>query len=145
MLDEPEAHLDLVRPGLALYRGAVTVRTQFVDVRDSRGPIGYTAFAAQRHGVILCGYSNGLRKGPCLVGGERRSIREVGMQSAYVELEPGDEADEVILLGRAEGGETLGEDEVAAAWHCNPHEALVYLARLGTQEFVGGAGGGETR
>lgn len=131
LLNEPDAHLDLVRPGLALYRGAATVRTSLVDARDGRGPAGYTGFTARRHGVILAGYSNGLRPGPCLVGGRRRRVVEVGMQSAFVALEPGDGAgDEVTLLG-----DTLTEDEVAAAWGCTPHEALVRLSGTGRRVY----------
>src|SRR5207237_3292243 len=106
LLDEPEAHLDLVRPGLALSRGAVAVRTRLVEARDTRGPAGYTGFTARRHGVILAGYSNGLRPGPCLVGGVRRRVVEVGMQSAFVDL--GDEGavgERVTLLGSAGVGE----------------------------------------
>lgn len=137
LLGEPEAHLDLVRPGLALYRGAVTVTTRLVEARDTQGPAGYTGFAARRHGVILAGYSNGLRRGPCLVGGRRRRIVEVGMQSAFVELEPGDGPhDEVTLLGRSDqGDETLREEEVAGAWGCTPHEALLRLARMGERTY----------
>lgn len=132
LLDEPEAHLDLVRPGLALYRGAVTVTTRLIEARDSRGPAGYTGFIARRHGVILAGYSNGLRPGPCLVGGERRRIVEVGMQSAFVALEPGDAVgDEVTLLGAG-----ISEDDVAAEWECTPHEALTHLSRMGARVYL---------
>ena len=138
LLEEPEAWLDLVRPGLALYRGAVSVRTRLVEMRDTRGPVGYTGFAARRHGVILAGYSNGLRPGPCLVGGKLRKVVEVGMQSAFVALEPGDDAreEEVTLLGRADGdaggaGPAVREEDVAAAWRCTPHEALMQLSRVG--------------
>ena len=140
LLHEPAAHLDLVRPGLALYRGAVSVRTQLVEQRDSRGPVGYTGFTARRHGVILAGYSHGLRPGPCLVGGKRRRIAEVGMQSAFVELEPGDEAADVTLLGHpaAGAGGVVTEEETAAAWGATPHEVLLRLARLGRPRYSGG-------
>ena len=139
LLHEPAAHLDLVRPGLALYRGAVAVRTRLVEARDGRGPAGYTGFVAPRHGVIPAGYSNGLRPGPCLVGDRRRRIVEVGMQSAFVALEPGDRgSDEVTLLGSAAGGggPAVTEDEIAAAWGCTPHEALVHLSSLGQRVYA---------
>jgi alanine racemase len=139
LLDEPEAHLDLVRPGLALYRGAVSVRTPLVEVHETRGPAGYSGFRARRHGVILAGYSNGRRPGPCLVGGVRRRVVEVGMQSAFVEL--GDEGavgERVTLLGAAEvGAETIGEQDVAEAWGCTPHEAVSRLARAGERLYLG--------
>jgi alanine racemase len=138
LLPEPEAHLDLVRPGLALYRGAVKVSTRLVEARDTNGPAGYTGFVARRHGVILVGYSNGLRPGPCLVGGRRRRIPEVGMQSAFVELDTDDDArEEVVLLGASSGGgEVLREEEIATAWRCTPHEALFQLAGSGARDAV---------
>jgi alanine racemase len=131
LLDQPEAWLDAVRPGLALYRQAVRISATMIDVRDSTGPAGYSGFVTPRHGLIRCGYSNGLRRGPCLVNGQRRKILEVGMQSAFVELGPADSlGDEVILLG-----DGLTEDEVAAAWGSSPHEALFRLAGTGVREY----------
>src|SRR4051812_41612793 len=41
LLDEPQAWLDAVRPGLALYRDAARVATRLVEVRDGQGPAGY--------------------------------------------------------------------------------------------------------
>lgn len=138
LLDEPAAHLDLVRPGIALYRGAVSVTTPLVEARDTRGPAGYSGFAARRHGVILAGYSNGLRRGPCLVGGRRRRIVEVGMQSSFVELEPGDEPGATVtLLGASadDPDQRLSEDDVAAAWGWTPHEVLVRLSGCGRLSY----------
>jgi alanine racemase len=133
LLDVPEARLDAVRPGLALYRGAARVTTRLLDVRDSTGPAGYTGFTVPRHGVIPAGYSNGLRPGPCLVNGHPSRVLEVGMQSAYVQCAPGDKAgDEVVLLGDA-----LTEAEVAAAWGTPPHAVLLYMARMGRREYAG--------
>jgi alanine racemase len=109
-----------------------------VEARDGRGPAGYTGFVAPRHGVILAGYSNGLRPGPCLVADRRRRVVEVGMQSAFVALEPGDDQpDEVTLLGAPRGADrpAVTEDEVAAAWGCTPHEALVHLSSLGPRQY----------
>jgi alanine racemase len=118
LLDEPAAWFDAVRPGYALYRGAVRVSSPLVEARDTRGPTGYSGFVSPtgRHGVILAGYSNGLRPGPCLINGVRRSVLEVGMQSAFVELGAGDKiGDEVVLLG-----ESISEEDVAAAWSGQP-------------------------
>ena len=124
--------LDAVRPGLALYEGAATVTAPLAEVHHSKGPAGYTGFLARRHGVILAGYSNSLRAGPCLVNGRRSRVIEVGMQSAYVEAAPPDRADdEVVLLG-----DGLTEAEVAAAWGTSPQEVLVRLTRLGPREYV---------
>lgn len=138
LLDEPTAHLDLVRPGMALYRGAVSVTTPLVEARDTCGPAGYSGFTARRHGVILAGYSNGLRRGPCLVGGRPRRIVEVGMQSSFVELEPGDDPGAgVTLLGTSndDPSQLLGENNVAAAWGWTPHEVLVRLSGSGRLSY----------
>jgi alanine racemase len=135
LLDEPAAWLDAVRPGLALYRGCATVVTPLAEAHDTRGPTGYTGFVSPtgRHGVILAGYSNGLRPGPCTVNGTPRRVLEVGMQSAFVELGPGDKVgDEVVLLG----GGGVSEDDVAAAWGVSPHHALLQLASAGRRTYV---------
>ena len=131
LLDEPDAWLDAVRPGLAIYRGAVRIWAPLVEAKDIKGPAGYAGFVTPRFGVIVCGYSNGLRKGPCLVNGKKRRILEVGMQSAFVELGPNDrEGDEVLLLG-----DELEAEKVAQAWGCTPHEVLVRLSGAGRKEY----------
>jgi alanine racemase len=133
LLDEPDARLDLVRPGFALYRGAATVTTRLADVRRSAGPIGYTGWTSEtgHHGAILAGYSHGLRPGPALVNGRRQRIAEIGMQSAYVTLHADDRAgDEVVLLA-----DDLPEPEVAFAWGVTPHHALLVLTNMGTREY----------
>jgi alanine racemase len=133
LLDKSEAHLDLVRPGLALYRGAVNVTTPLAEVRASMGPIGYTAWQNEGgfHGVIIAGYSNGLRPGPVMINGRRQRIAEVGMQSAYVTLDAADRAgDTVVLLG-----EGPVEAEVAFAWGVTPHHALLTMANMGAREY----------
>ena len=133
MLDEPQARLDAVRPGLALYRGAVSVSAPLIDAHDTRGPAGYTGFSATRHGVIIAGYSNGIRPGPCMINGRRSRIIEVGMQSAFVELAPNDRVgDRVVLLG-----EGLSEADVAAAWKTSPQEVLCRLCGAGNRRYMG--------
>jgi alanine racemase len=125
LLADPSCRLDAVRPGLALYRGAVRISTALVDVRESRGPVGYRAFQCDRHGIILRGYRSGLRPGPCLINGRKSRILEVGMQSAYVEAAPGDKiGDEVVLLG-----DGLEADEIGRAWSASPQEVLVSLLK----------------
>jgi alanine racemase len=132
LLDIPTARLDAVRPGIALYRGAVRVSTQLIDARISNGPVGYTQFSATHHGVIRGGYFNGLRTGPCLINGRPSRIVEVGMQSAYVETASGDKiGDEVVFLG-----DTLKESEVAAAWGRSEHDVLTTLCSAGRRVYV---------
>ncbi|HEY8669159.1 MAG TPA: alanine racemase, partial [Tepidisphaeraceae bacterium] len=126
-----EAQLDAVRPGFALYRDAIRVTAPLVEARQTRGPAGYSGFSAARHGVIIAGYSNGLRVGPCLINGMPRRILEVGMQSSYVELGDTDSVgDQVVLLG-----DGLSEAQVAKAWGTSPHEALLRLASMGTRQY----------
>ena len=131
LLGDTAAALDAVRPGMALYQGAARVSARLVEERESKGPAGYGGFVVPRHGVILAGYTNGLRPGPCLINGRRSRVLEVGMQSAFVETAAGDRVgDEVVLLG-----EGLAETEVAAQWGVTPQEALSRLARAGEREY----------
>lgn len=131
LLDDPTARLDAVRPGLALYRDAVRITAPLVEVHETRSPVGYSGFSAQRHGVILCGYARGLRRGPCLINGEKRQILEVGMQSAYVEISTRDcVGDSVVLYG-----ESLELADIARAWNTSPHEVLCRLARAGMRIY----------
>jgi alanine racemase len=132
LLHEPDARLDAVRPGLALYRGAVKVTTPLAEARRSAGPIGYTGWQNEGgfHGAILAGYSHGLRLGPVMVNGRRQRITEVGMQSAYVTLHRDDRAgDPVVLLGDA-----IAEADLAFTWGVTPHHALLVMATMGRQD-----------
>ncbi|MDP9173959.1 MAG: alanine racemase [Planctomycetota bacterium] len=132
LLDEPKARLDAVRPGIALYRGATRVSARLVEAHKANGPVGYSGFTADRIGVIEGGYSNGLRKGPCLINGSRRTIREIGMQSSILDIGSGDHVgDEVILLG-----DGINEREVAAGWQTSEQEALLYLAGSGMRSYL---------
>jgi alanine racemase len=132
LLDEPAARLDAVRPGMAMYRGAARVSCRLIEVRDGGRPAGYTGFIAKRFGVVLCGYSQGLRPGPCVVNGRRQRIVEVGMQSAFVELAPDDRVgDEVVLLG-----DGLTEAQVGGIWECSEQQALATLTNAGIRSYI---------
>ena len=134
LLSQPSAWLDVVRPGLALYEGAVRVTARLVEVRDSRGqPAGYTGFRVERYGVILIGYSNGVRRGPCAVNDRITQLLEVGMQSAFVALSPGDVVgDEVQLLGDRCDAQTI-----AHAWGASAQEVIFRLSRSGVRHVIG--------
>jgi len=133
LLDQPLAWLNAVRPGLALYQGAMRVTARLVEVRDSNRPAGYTGFVLPRFGIILAGYSHGLRRGPCKVNGQLRQVIEVGMQSAFIEIGPADQkGDEVVLLG-SDGGVDLST--IARAWGSSQQEVLVCLSRLGGRKY----------
>lgn len=135
LLDERDAWLDAVRPGFALYEGAARVTAPLLEAHDSRGPIGYAGFTSStgRHGVFRAGYSDGFRAGgTCVVNGVRRAVREVGMQSAFVELGPNDKAgDEVVILG-----DGVAEREIAGVWGTSPHEALFRMCGLGVRTYI---------
>ena len=131
LLDEPRAWLDAVRPGLAIYRGIARVTAPIVEARDSTGPAGYTGFLVPRHGVILAGYSNGVRVGPAMVNGRRTRLLEVGMQSAFVELSPQDKAGDVVTLL----GDGITESEIASVWGCGAHEVCVRMGEMGNRKY----------
>ena len=127
LLDQPAAYLDAVRPGLALYRGAVRISARVVELHSSKGPIGYSGWTSPtgHHGIILVGYADGLRTGPCVINQRKQRITEVGMQTAYVTLSPADAmGDEVVLLG-----DTLTESDLAFAWNATPHQTILQLAK----------------
>jgi alanine racemase len=133
LLGEKEAWLDATRPGLALYRGALRVSARVVEAADVRPGerAGYRQFdpspagddSGGRIGVILAGYSNGYRAGVCRVRGENRRVFEVGMQSALIELRPGEGVGEEVLLL----GDGLSESDVAKAWGTSGQEVLTRL------------------
>jgi alanine racemase len=133
LLDDSRAWLDAVRPGLALYRGAVDVSAPLVDVRDSNRPAGYTGFITPRFGVVMAGYANGMRKGPCRINGQLRQVLEVGMQSCFVQAGPGDHiGDRAEFLADTPG---IDLPAVARAWGSSQQEVLVQLCRTGRRVY----------
>jgi alanine racemase len=135
LLDDPDCWLDAVRPGLALYRDAVRVHTGLVDARDSTGPAGYGGFRVPRFGVILAGYSHGLRPGPCRVNGQTRRVIEAGMQTSFVEIGPADRiGDRVEWLTT---GQNTDLPAVAVAWGVSQQEVLVRLTGAGIRQYHG--------
>jgi alanine racemase len=72
-----------------------------------------------------------------LINGRRQAIPEVGMQSAYVTVDPADKAgDPVILLGSV-GSVEVSELDLASAQNTTPHEALLRMASSGAREHRG--------
>lgn len=132
LLDTPDAWLDAVRPGVALYRGALRVTTRLESVRSTNGPAGYTRFDCPRVGVILAGYSNFLREGPAVINGRRQQILEVGMNSSFVSVDARDGAgDEVVLLG-----DELPESVLAGYYQTREHEILCRYAAMGPRAYA---------
>ena len=131
---------DIVRPGIMLYGGspfasddadklglrpAMTLSSEIVAVQTLEPGQGvgygstYVASAAQRIGVVACGYADGYPRSaptgtPILVAGERtRIVGRVSMDLLTVDLEPvpGARIGSPVVLW----GEGLPVDEVARA------------------------------
>lgn len=132
LLDCRAAWLDAVRPGVALYRGAVRVTTRLAFVRETTGPAGYTGFSCPRVGIILGGYSNSLAPAPVLINGRPQRLIEAGMNSSFVSVDERDRVgDEVVLLG-----DGLGEAELAAHLNVREHEVLCRFSAMGPREYL---------
>ncbi|WP_275286396.1 alanine racemase [Halomonas elongata] len=146
-LARPESHGAWNRPGVMLYGSdpleasnatsrrllpVMTLRSALIAVRDldEGEPVGYggrwRAPRPSRIGVVACGYGDGYDRHaidgtPVLVAGRRTTlVGKVSMDMLTVDLTELPEADigsEVVLWGRAAGGEILSVDEVAR--HCD--------------------------
>lgn len=131
LLDSPQTWLDAVRPGIALYRGAVRVSTRLVAVRQTRGHIGYSAVECPVVGILLAGYSHNLRCGPVIINGRRQSLLEVGMNTSFVSADSADRpGDEVVLLG-----DGLTEAELAQHFQTREHEILCRYTSMGIRSY----------
>ena len=131
LLDYPQTWLDAVRPGIALYRGAVRVSARLVAVRHTRGHIGYSAFECPWVGILLAGYSHHLRCGPVIINGRRQSVLEVGMNTSFVSVDPADRpGDEAVLLG-----DGLTEAELAQHFQTREHEILCRYTSMGVRSY----------
>jgi alanine racemase len=132
LLEHEQTWLDLVRPGVALYKGAVRVSTRLAHVRQMYGPGGYTSFQTPRVGLFPAGYAEGIRPAGVLVNGRRQRLIEVNMNVSFVTLHTDDkEGDEVILLG-----EGLTEDELGQELDCRAHEVLCRYTAMGQREWI---------
>lgn len=139
-LTRPDAHFDLVRPGLAVYglspipdqadaaalglRPALTVTARLALVK--RVPAGqgvsylhrYTTERPTTLGLVPLGYADGVPRnatnvGPVLAAGARRTIAGTVCMDQFV-LDLGDDparaGDEVVLFGPGDDGEPTAED-----------------------------------
>ncbi|MHC4957415.1 MAG: alanine racemase [Planctomycetota bacterium] len=157
-------HLDMVRPGLALYGiaphpalqaglvPALALKTQVIFLKDfpEGTPIGY-----QRQHVTACptrvatlpvGYNDGYPfrlggRAEVLVRGQRAPvIGRVSMDYTTVDVGhiPGvSVGDEVVLIGRA-GREEIGAAELASRAGTIPYELLTQLGKRVERVYVGG-------
>jgi alanine racemase len=134
----PQAHYDLVRPGIAIYglppameaplppgfRPALAFKTQVAQVKDVPAGEGisygatYVTSARTRVATLPVGYADGFRRGPrnwgeVLIRGQRAPLLgRVTMDQCMVDVTHIPQArigDEVVLIGRQ------GTDELSAA------------------------------
>ena len=131
LLDHEPSWLDAVRPGLALFRGALRVTAKLAAVHDASGPVGYTRFHHPRVGVILGGYANGLQPGPVIINARPQRLLEIGMNTSFVSVDARDrESDEVILLGG-----DLTESTLADHYKTREHEILCRYSGMGERAY----------
>jgi alanine racemase len=134
----PEAHFDLVRPGIAVYgyspitgtgpefglRPAMTVRGRIVLTK--RVPAGHGVSYGHEYvtakettlALVPIGYADGVpritgNRGPLWLGGRRRTIAgRVCMDQVVLDVgdDPVRAGDEVVLFGSGDRGEPTAED-----------------------------------
>ncbi len=155
LLRFPEAHLDLVRPGLLLYgvspleedlidlRPAMSVKTRLLQVKSL--PAGHGVSYGRTHilkrdsrvGVIPVGYAQGFfrffsNKGKVLVRGkEAPIIGVVCMDQCVIDLTDNPSAqigDEVVVMGGV-GDKGLGAKDLARMAGIIPYEILLSFGK----------------
>lgn len=154
VINFPESHYDLVRPGNAIFgmapapnmqlgfefKPALTWKARITSLRTyppnsgiSYGSI-YVTKKHERIGVIPIGYGDGFRRvdgQQVLVNGKRVDIvGRVCMDQCMLQLDNVPEAkvgDEVVLIGK-QGDESISVDEVAERWSTINYEVVCGLA-----------------
>lgn len=166
VLHFPETHLDMVRPGIALYgvlpdpasrpapdlRPALSLVSQVVYFKVVKAgnsvSYGATWTAAQDTRVVTVpiGYGDGYpralsSRGEVLIRGRRhRIVGRVCMDQFMVDLGPdgtGYNEDEVVLIG-VQDGERIACEDVAIAAGTIPYEILTGLNERIPRLYVGG-------
>jgi len=152
ILGYPEAHLDAVRPGIALYGGipkypapcpvvlkqVMTLKTAVAQIRDL--PPGHTVSYGRtfetrrpsRLAVLPIGYADGYdralsNKGEVLIHGRRAPVAGRVCMDATVadvtDIPAARPGDEVVLCG-SQGTETISVDDMAASLGTIPHTVM---------------------
>ncbi|GAB2654209.1 alanine racemase [Arenimonas aestuarii] len=166
VLHFPETHLDMVRPGIALFgvlpdrasrpavdlRPALSLVSQVVyfKVVPAGDPVSYGATwapaADTRVVTVPIGYGDGFpralsSRGHVLVRGQRHPIvGRICMDQFMVDIGPTGTAyneDEVVLIGR-QGDQVIRCEDVALAAGTIPYEILVGLNGRIPREYSGG-------
>ncbi len=163
----PKAHLDMVRPGLAVYglqpagkgpgapalRPALSLKTQVVYLKDmpQGAPVGYARTHVTnrptRIAILPIGYNDGYaflfsNQAQVLVRGRRVPVvGRVSMDYTTVDVTdvPGVEVgEEVVLIGR-QGREQIPVEELARIKGTIPYEVVCSLGRRIRRVYVEGA------
>ncbi|HRN61198.1 MAG TPA: alanine racemase [Luteimonas sp.] len=164
ILHFPGTHLDMVRPGIALYgvlpdaasrptialRPALSLVSRVVYFKVVRAgqPVSYgatwTAARDTRVVTVPIGYGDGWpralsSRGQVLLGGRRHDVvGRVCMDQFMVDIGDGSafNGDEVVLVGEQDG-EAIRVEEVARRAGTIPYEILVQLNERIPREYVG--------
>jgi alanine racemase len=159
ILQSPRAHLNVVRPGIALFgvepragickelRPVMQVRTELVAVREipEGQAVGYgatwTAKRVSRIATIPMGYADGLsramsNRADVLVRGKRAPVvGVVSMDMAMLDVTKVDDVrvgDECVVLGSQKGPlgqDTISAEEIAGRLGTIPWEVLTDISR----------------
>ncbi|MBQ0988042.1 alanine racemase [Streptomyces sp. F63] len=141
----PEAHFDLVRPGISVYgispspevgqpgdfglRPAMTLSARLANVKRVPGGHGvsyghhYVTAGETTLALVPVGYADGVPRhasgtGPVLVGGKWRTVAgRVAMDQFVVDLggDTAEAGDEAVLFGPGDAGEPTAQDWAQAA------------------------------
>jgi alanine racemase len=165
----PEAHYDLVRPGLAIYglsptprdataaqlglRPAMRVAATVALAKEVGAGQGvsyghaYITERPTRLALVPIGYADGVPRhasntGPLMIAGERRTIAgRVCMDQFVVDVGelPVAAGDEVVLFGAGDDGEPTAEDWAAAAGTIS-YEIVSRVGGRIRKQYIGSAG-----
>lgn len=164
ILQLPETHMDMVRPGVMLYGvypGAETERSvqvetaltwysRVVQIRTTRAgrPVSYGSLWSPstdaRVVTIPCGYADGYfrrmtNQSRVLINGALYpQVGRICMDQFMVDATGGDvgEGDEVILLGRSATGARITPEDLAAWAGTNEYEVLTNISARVPRVFV---------
>ena len=147
----PQAHYDMVRIGLDLYRDVLTFKTRVAQVKTvaagqplSYGGI-YTTPRATQIATLSAGYADGVERllsnrGQVLIAGQRYPIvGRVTMDMILVDLGPDAKVArgaEAVLIGQS-GSENISMDEVASECGTIPYEIMCGIGKRVPRIYLG--------
>jgi alanine racemase len=164
ILNLPESHFDMVRPGIIFYgiypddearrvieiAPALTWKSQVVysKITQAGSPASYGSLWASDHAVytvtIPCGYADGYfrrmsNQPKIIVNGKKYpQVGQICMDQVIVNLEAetAEVGDEVILLGQAASGEAIQPQDLAAWAGTGRYEVLTNISARVPRVFV---------